>query len=314
MLEKIFTNLKLKQKFTFMLLGILIFGLSFCSLSLSAILKQNAEREIASTGLVLMETMTSVRQYTSEQINPELIDQVEREFLPQVIPAYSATEVFNNLRKKDKYQQYFYKEATLNPTNPRNKADTLETEIIEKFKNNKKLKEWRGFRSEPVDMFYIARPLKVNEPSCLKCHDTPERAPKSQIKHYGPVGGFGWKLNEIVGAQIISVPASTVIQKANQYSFLVVGIVSIIFVSIIVLVNVLLNCQIIRPLKRMTRVAEEVSTGHMDVDFEQLSNDEIGHLAKAFIRMKLSLEMAMRRLKRPPVKTGNQRSKGNYMY
>jgi HAMP domain-containing protein len=35
----------------------------------------------------------------------------------------------------------------------------------------------------------------------------------------------------------------------------------------------------------------------MDVDFDQVSNDEIGNLARAFKRMKLSLEMAMKRLK-----------------
>ncbi len=315
MFKQMFKNLQLKQKFTIILLVILIFGLSFCGLSLSVILRQNAEREIASTGVLLMETMISVRQYTNEQIKPELNDQLEREFLPQVIPAYSATEVFNNLRRRENYGQYFYKEATLNPTNPRDKADGFETEIIEKFRKNKKLSELRGFREEPaVKMFYIARPLKINAPTCLECHSTPERAPKTQIKNYGPIGGFGWELNEIVGAQIISVPASTVIQKANQYSFLIVGIVSIVFVAIILLVNLLLNRQIVRPLKRITRVAEEVSTGHMDVDFEQLSNDEIGNLAKAFKRMKLSLEMAMRRLKRPPGSTGSSGHYGNSGY
>ncbi len=58
-----------------------------------------------------------------------------------------------------------------------------------------------------------------------------------------------------------------------------------------------LNRQVVRPLKRITRMAEEVSTGHMEVDFDQVSNDEIGNLARAFKRMKLSLEMAMKRLK-----------------
>ena len=310
-----FKNLKLKQKFTIILLIILIFGLSMCGFSLSVILRQNAEREIASTGLLLMETMTSVREYTNEQVNPELKDKLDVEFLPQTIPAYSATEVFNNLRKKAKYGQFFYKEATLNPTNPRDKADPFETEIVEKFKSNTSLNESQGFRSQAtLNMFYIARPLAVSDPNCLECHDTPERAPKTQIENYGSVGGFGWKLNEIIGAQIIYVPASTVIEKANQYSFLIVGIVSIVFVAIILLVNLLLNRQIVIPLKRITRVAEEVSTGHMEVDFEQLSNDEIGNLAKAFKRMKLSLEMAMRRLKRPPGNTGNSGRYGNPDY
>ncbi len=65
-----------------------------------------------------------------------------------------------------------------------------------------------------------------------------------------------------------------------------------------------MNLKVVRPLKRITRIAEEVSTGHMDVESEQmLSNDEIGNLARAFRRMQLSLEMAMKRIKRYPENT-----------
>ena len=155
-----------------------------------------------------------------------------------------------------------------------------------------------GFRSLPGgDIFYIARPLAVTEESCLVCHSTVDAAPSSMIQRYGTAHGFGWKLNEIIGAQIISVPAERVIKKAHKSSVVIIGIVSIVFVAVIVLVNMFLNRQIVRPLKRITRMAEEVSTGHMEVDFDQVSNDEIGHLARAFKRMKLSLEMAMKRLK-----------------
>ena len=30
----------------------------------------------------------------------------------------------------------------------------------------------------------------------------------SMIKQYGTANGFGWKLHDVIGAQIISVPAS----------------------------------------------------------------------------------------------------------
>ncbi|MGH2414371.1 MAG: HAMP domain-containing protein, partial [Microcystaceae cyanobacterium] len=89
-----------------------------------------------------------------------------------------------------------------------------------------------------------------------------------------------------------------VIEKAYQSSLVIVGIVSAVFIMVIFLVNVFLERQVILPLKRITRVAEEVSTGHLEVDFDQMSNDEIGNLAKAFRRMKLSLEMAMKRIRR----------------
>ena len=299
-------NLNLKQKFTILLLVILTFGLSLSGLALSSLLRENAKQDISSTGVMLMETMSSVRKYTSTQVNPELADKLATEFLPQTVPAYSAREVFEILRKTKDYREFFYKEATLNPTNLRDKADGFEAEIVERFRNKSDLKEVSGFRSIPGgDIFYIARPLPISEGSCLKCHSIPEVAPQSMINLYGTANGFGWKLNEIVGAQILSVPANNVINKANQSSLLIILIVSTIFIVTILLVNLFLNRQVVMPLKRMTRIAEEVSTGHMEVEFEQMSNDEIGNLAKAFKRMQLSLEMAMKRIKRTQGSTGD---------
>ncbi|MGJ5628131.1 c-type heme family protein [Nostoc sp. CALU 1950] len=299
-------NLNLKQKFTILLLVILTFGLSLSGFALSSLLRENAKQDISSTALMLMETMSSVRKYTSTQVNPELADKLATEFLPQSVPAYSAREVFEILRKTKDYREFFYKEATLNPTNLRDKADGFEAEIVERFRNKSDLKEVSGFRSIPVgDIFYIARPLPVSEQSCLVCHSVPEAAPQSMINLYGTANGFGWKLNEIVGAQIISVPANNVINKANQSSLLIILIVSTIFIATILLVNLFLNRQVVMPLKRMTRIAEEVSTGHLEVEFEQMSNDEIGNLAKAFKRMQLSLEMAMKRIKRTQGSTGD---------
>lgn len=290
-------NLGLRRKFTILLTLVLLAGLALSGIALSSVLRKNARDNVAATALILMETMGSVRDYTSTEINPELEDKLTTEFLPQTIPAYSARQVFENLRSNPDYHDFFYKEATLNPTNLRDKADDFERQLVEKFKQDQTLTEQTGFRGVGNgQIFYIARPLTVSKASCLVCHSTVEAAPKSLIERYGTEGGFGWKLNEIIGARIVSVPASHVISKANHSSLTVLGIVSVIFVAVIWVVNHLLNRQVIRPLKRMTRLAEEVSTGHTDLEFDRISNDEIGNLAKAFKRMQLSLEIAMKRL------------------
>jgi HAMP domain-containing protein len=299
-------NLKLKQKFTILLLLILVVGVSFSGITLAAILNQNARDEITAKALSLIDTMSSVREYTVTQITPELTDDLATKFLPQTVAAYSAVEVFEILRRRPEYRDFFYKEATLNPTNLRDKADSFETKIVENFRKNKSLKQMSGFRTLPGgEIFYIARPLAVTKESCLVCHSTPDAAPKTMIERYGTANGFNWSLNEIVATQIVSLPASRVIDKANQSLFIMIGLVSIVFVAVIFLVNFFLNREVVLPLKRITRVAEEVSTGHMDVDFEQLTNDEIGNLAKAFKRMKLSLDMAMKRIKRTHGNTGS---------
>ena len=293
-----FKNWQLRQKFTAILLSILILGLSAIAIAMGFILKTDTENQIISQALILMETMNSVREYTSTQVKPELIDRSEIEFLPETIPAYSAREVFETLRQNNpEYRDFFYKEATLNPSNLRDRADQFEKGVVERFIRDPDLKEITDFRpASGGKLFFIARPIQITKESCLRCHSTPDIAPSSVVERYGTKNGFGWQLNEIVGAQIISVPAQKVMSQQRQSLVVIMAIISGVFVLVILLVNYLLDQNVIRPLKRIVRVAEEVSVGNLDADFEELSKDEIGSLAEAFRRMKLSLAMAMNRL------------------
>jgi HAMP domain-containing protein len=245
--------------------------------------------------------MLSVRQYTQTEVNPQLAPRLEteKEFLPQTVPGYSARQVMEDIRKNPQYSDFFYKEATLDPTNLRDKTDPFEEGLVNQFRGSSELKELTGYRSSPAgDLFYIARPITIKKESCLRCHSTPEAAPKSQIATYGSNNGFGWKLNDIVGAQIISVPASGIINNARKATLLFMAIVIAAFALAMLVINWLLKQTVVRPLNRIAKVANEVSMGDMDANFEQTSKDEIGNLAEAFNRMKTSLVMAMNMLGR----------------
>ena len=296
-----FKNLKLRKKFNVLLLLVFLGATILSGFAFSTILNRNAEREVVTKATVLMETMLAVRQYTSSQVNPLLAERLETEseFLPQTVPAYAAREVFENFRDSSEYADYFYKEATLNPTNLRDKADSFEAKLVEQFRTNTSTQELAGYRSSPVgDLFYIARPIVIKEQSCLRCHSTPEAAPKSQLTTYGSSTGFGWKLNEIVGAQMISVPATGVARTARNAFLLFMMIVGIAFALILLVINFLLRRAVIQPLDQIAKVANEVSMGNMEAEFSHKSEDEIGRLAIAFNRMKTSLVMAMNMLGR----------------
>jgi HAMP domain-containing protein len=290
-------NLKLGQKLTILLLLVFIGGVIASGVTLSRILNTSAQNEITSQALMLMETMISVRDYTNTQVKPELADQLETEFLPQTVPSYSAREVFEKWRSNEAYKEFFYKEATLNPTNLRDKADGFESSIVERFRQDANLKELRGFHDSPSGkLFYVARPLPIAKESCLECHSTPDAAPASMIERYGTVNGFGWKLNEVVGAQMIFVPATTVLQNVQKSFILQIGVFTLIFAVTVLIVNFWLKQYVVRPLNRIARVAEAVSMGNTEAEFERTSNDEVGSLADAFSRMKMSLMMAIQRL------------------
>jgi HAMP domain-containing protein len=290
-----YKNLKLRLKLNILLAGILLFLTVTMGLILSSVLQNYAEQVIVDQASILMATMNSIRNYTSTQINPELSARLETEpiFLPQTVPAYSAREVFEHLRSEEQYNQFFYKEATLNPTNVRDRADQFETEIIQSFKNSSS-KQQQGFRSIPGgEIFYIARPLKIEKESCLRCHSLPTTAPASLVASYGSDNGFGWKLNEIVGAQIISVPSSQVLEAAQKLRYLLISKVIIFLLLASILLNLFLKFTITDPLKKMSHASKQLSTGNMEIEFEQKTNDEIGILAASLNRLKVSLKMAM---------------------
>lgn len=297
-------SLTLKTKLNLIFGVLFVVAIAFCGLFLSLLLRQNAESVVTDKALLLIETMSSVRDYTSTQVNPQLAPRLETEdeFIPQTVPAYSAREVFEGLRNKPEYRDFFYKEATLNPTNLRDKANEFEAQIINNFRVSPDLNQVTGFRSfSGGDLFYIARPLAVTKESCLRCHSTPQLAPRSQIATYGDKNGFGWHLNEIVGAKIISVPASKVLGFSRQLQakilFLFVGIA----IGAISLANWFLNEEILFPLKKISQICTRISTGDFTQTFKHNSSDEIGTLTNAISLIAKSLKIALDRFNKEKI-------------
>lgn len=157
-------------------------------------------------------------QILSEQIIQNVKQQPrsvpEPEFAAQSIPFYAATEAFNYFRKR--YPDYSYKEAALNPTNPRDRTVEWEADIVNIFNKTPSKTDLVGYRETPEGpSLYYSAPIRVDSQSCLACHSTAENAPREMTKIYGKDNGFGWKINDIIGAQIVSVPARLVNEAAD---------------------------------------------------------------------------------------------------
>ena len=288
--------MKLLFKFNLVFLLIFAAGLAATARVSWTLLERNAREEIAESARLLMDTALAARAYTSTQVGPLLDTQMKYSFLPQSVPAYSATEVFNDLRKK--HTEYGYKEAVLNPTNPRDRAADWEADIVTQFRGNKDMSELVGDRDTPTGRsFYVARPIRISNPACLRCHSTVDAAPKTMIERYGPANGFGWNLNEAVGAQIISVPTQVPLARAERAFTVFMGSIATVFVVIGVMLNLMLWAIVVRPIGKLSRFTDRVSLGELDIpEFERTSRDEIGTLARSIGRMRTSLVKAMKML------------------
>ena len=228
-----------RLKINLALLAVFAMGLAASSYFARDSVYRDAREEVLRSAMVMMEASASMRHYTVAQVRPAL-PYDRKAFLPQSVPAFAATEIMTGLRKK--YPDYVYKEAALNPTNLRNRAVEWESDLVNAFRNDSSRSEIVGERDTPTGRsLYLARPIKIDDSACLACHTTADMSPPAMVKIYGTVNGYGWKLNEVVGAQIVSIPMDLALQHANRALATLIACLTGVFAALLLAVNLLLT-------------------------------------------------------------------------
>ncbi len=285
----------LAAKFNLVFLAVSIVGFCAATLITRQLLISNAREETLQNARFLMQSSDAARQYTAAHIVPLLDNRMRFEFVREGVPTFAAIEHLNELLKA--YPNYSYKQATLNPTNPRNRANEWERPLVNQLRAEPGRKELVGERATPAGpALYIARPITITNGACLACHSTPDAAPRTMLDIYGRVNGFGWKLNETVGAHVLSVPMDVPLARASQllrtYMWSLLGIFAFLFVVL----NAVVHVFVTRRISRLTAIADEVSLGRDAPPFDTRDGDELARLAQSFDRMRSSLTSAMKML------------------
>jgi len=285
----------LRAKFNLMLLAVAVTGVVMFAFAATPLLEGLARDEVLQSSRIMMESSAGTRDYTVAEVAPLLEPGMATTFHPQAVSAYAAKKGFAVLSAK--FTDYAYREAALNPTNPEDRAADWEADIINDFRQHPDKQEIVLQRQTPMGpVLDLARPI-INTAPCLTCHSTPDAAPKSMIALYGAQNGFGWKPNEIVAAQIVSVPMAVPLARAARVRLLLlipyVGVILLLFL----LLNLLLDQLVIGPIDQMASAAEAVSLGKLDTpEYVRGGYDQIARLSGAINRLRRSLQEALRML------------------
>ncbi|MEM7579354.1 MAG: DUF3365 domain-containing protein [Mastigocoleus sp.] len=304
-------RLQLASQFTLLLLIIFIGGIALGGFTLSKALEQKAIAQMSYRGQMMINMVNAVSRYTSDDVAP-FISQVanpQNGIIPATVPSLAAKQVFEQLKANWEYKDFVYKPATLNPTNRNDQPDLFEAKLIERFALdasggvlNRNLKTINGFRTiSGQKLFYTAQPLILKNHSCLQCHGKVENAPKSHVEKYGTRNGYGWKLNQVIGSQIIYTPASEIFLNSKRALFVFIAIFISIFALVLISMNYLLKWRVIQPLQPMSQLAEIITQETITqetIDINQIRTlesqnltkiikrrDELGKLSRVFQNM-----------------------------
>jgi len=289
--------MKLLLKFNLIVIALVAIGLAIVSWVAHSFLIDSARAQVMQQAELMLQSASSTRDYTTEELTPIIMTApaMKHDFLPQAIPFYGATVTFARLRQK--FPEYMYKEATLNPTNLQDRAVDWEADIIEAFRNKPDMKEFVGERETATGRsLYLAHPI-ATEASCLECHSVPSAAPKVMINKYGSTNGFGWKVHEIVGAQIVSVPMAVPVHIATRAFKTLMWSLAATFAAILLALDLVLYFLVILPMRKLSAVADRVSLGQLDQpELPVRGKDEMAQLTASFNRLVVTVVKALRML------------------
>jgi HAMP domain-containing protein len=289
--------LKLLTKFNLVLIAVFGVGMLLISHFAYDFLMADARQQVLKQAELLAAAASATKDYTDQHVSPilEKTPQHGASFLAETIPFSAATVTFKLMRAS--YPDYDLREAALNPTNLDDRAADWEADLITYFRNNPAQTQHIGQRTTPTgEVLYYASPI-IAAGGCLECHSQPDIAPRAMIRHYGPDHGFGWKPNDIVGAQIVSVPMSVPVKMADDGFRNLLVTLGAIFLLTIVLIDVAMYLIVIQPLRRVSKNADVISKGDVDLPLLAVKGkDEIAEVTASFNRMHTSLIKAFEML------------------
>lgn len=250
---------------------------------------QNARLSSAEASAKLMIAQADVTErYTHEQVTP-LLDRVANAkvvFIPQSA-GFSTIESEAQLLS-NALPGYRLRRVVLDSTGVSDGPDEWERDAIMRLRADKNATAYSEVRT-PDTLSYVV-PLKMSEGICATCYTSKDAAPVAIRDAFGTAPGFDRQPGEIIGATIATVPLPPV--PASEAIYVVIA--AVVIVAFAVILCVVLELMVLRPLEKITAIAERVSLGTDGVEeFDTQGSKELGELARSFNRLRRSMEGAM---------------------
>ncbi|MFH1216081.1 MAG: DUF3365 domain-containing protein [Pseudomonadota bacterium] len=270
----------------FSLLATMVTGLASYKLT-----ERNTIVEAKNKGQLLFNYIISARTYFKTQQRALVMELVEENrFYPELMSGFVVSRgVWDIFEQNNK--GYQFKQATLDPLYPPNKADNDEVKMIDAFRKDEGLQKLEGtIDKEGERYFYLAYPIRIDGKGCLRCHGEPADAPRDQIEIYGTGNGYHWKLGDTVSAYVVYVSIQDALAAAKRSA----GILFLIglgcfFIALLALV-LFLDRRVIQPIEYLSDRVEEIRQGkNLHESFRHEADDEIGILARTIEHLRRAM-------------------------
>jgi signal transduction histidine kinase/CheY-like chemotaxis protein len=276
--------LRLQTRFTLWILA--MFTVLFCVAAF--LVYQQGQRSAHDNAFhTLTQMLTSVdatQDYVRHVMRPKAVQQLgSEEFVPELMSTSFVARQFID-RFLAAYPGYYFKFATVGAHNPINIADPNEVEIIEAFRRDPGLREWRGtIERNGTPYLSLAVPIQFTR-DCIACHGHPDEAPRVLVEKYPESQGFGHKVGD-VAIKSLGVPLEgTLASGVRNAAVELLPILGVILASLIVVVY-FFHRFVGTPIRAFEQGMGRVGQGDFSATVEVDSGLEFEGMADMFNRM-----------------------------
>jgi two-component system NtrC family sensor kinase len=267
-------------------------------------LKKNVTENIYKETEIFIATADATRTYVKDMLRPTIVGLLPPEaFIPQAMStSFVGREVMSRLH--DRFPDFKYKRAAINPMNPINQADAFELEMLDWFNANKSKDEWHGLIQKGARSYFTRlRPIFA-EAECLYCHGEPKDAPEEMKKIYGTQGGYHYTLGSAVAADTIYIPVDVSLNRIKEISWVVFLLVVTSMFSLFILFYLLFNRTIVLELQGILTKFQRIPSNDGDPEPKvfEAAGDETEQLKLAFEAVASDLKLAHDHLKSSEIK------------
>jgi signal transduction histidine kinase len=260
-------------------------------------IREHALEEARAKVLILLNRNFATHTYFNQNMKPKIFRWTEPfrtadYFDPSWMSSTYAVREIDLYFRRAIDISYYYKECAISARSPENEADDYERAFMEEMNRNPGLKERAELRTIDGQIFYaVMIKGEVMEESCLRCHSTPDQAPKGLVDHYGAERSFHRKLGDIASAISIRIPVGEAYREADRLVFQVGMILLFIFLCMFIVVYFVNRNILLRPLSIIRDKALEIAKSgeHLGEEIPMPAGRELKDLTAAFNVMSVNL-------------------------
>lgn len=253
-------RMRLGPMFAFVLFGIIVSITTSSYFYLYQQSKASLEEKLYSKGKSILDFADVLLESRNEKFFSGASSEVPQEIQDEIFSKF--TEVSNG--------EVFFKQSSLNPINPKNRALPFESQEIEYFKKNREIKEHsRQINQEGKEFFMLSRPV-IAQQECIMCHPT-------------------WKNGDIIAAENVKI-------DMKNYKNDLLNIITTMSISwflnlflVIGAILLLFHKEITQRLENLLKAMRRVQKGKFDVEdivkYEHVNAINKNEIGRTFIAL-----------------------------